>query len=305
MHQQAILVSGSVTFAVPGAPVSIEDVEKHFGTTTAANAGMAYQCADSNCGVPVMAVITKPTKVGRKSSPGSYFRSKSSNPHKSGCTRQPVSPSTLSGSSATTVSPASPNRTTAPAVWVDPSSTVIGSPASVGAAGSSGSSSPGRRFTKGAGGSRTSQGSSQRVEAFAKYWLKMNAQAQKSAPLSAPWNPQGTYYSAFHVLAYHAAVDVLTVGQKIYVGMLKQVAKTGSDYVIALQEVNSDGRSLAVGVLSSALTVGAPGTALGSRLAALVKAPTITPVFVFGAFSTLANGPLMLSVTHPHCIYIA
>jgi hypothetical protein len=107
------------------------------------------------------------------------------------------------------------------------------------------------------------------------------------------------------VLAYHSEVDVLTVGQRIYVGMLTQVAKTGSDYVIALKEVNSDDRSLAVGVLSSALTVGASGKALGSRLAALVKAPTITPAFVFGAFSTIANGPLLLSVTHPHYVYIA
>jgi hypothetical protein len=62
----------------------------------------------------------------------------------------------------------------------------------VDATGSSGSSSPGQRSAKRAGGSSTSQSSSKRVEAFAKCWLAMNAQEQRNAPLSAPWNPQGT-----------------------------------------------------------------------------------------------------------------
>lgn len=63
MHQQAILVTGNAILGCAGTPVSIDDIEKHYATTAAANAGAAYKCADPQCGVPVIAVITMLTKA--------------------------------------------------------------------------------------------------------------------------------------------------------------------------------------------------------------------------------------------------
>jgi hypothetical protein len=66
MHQQAILVTANVNLGSSGSLVSIDDIEKHYSTTIAANATVKYNCADPKCGVPVIAVITKLTKQTRK-----------------------------------------------------------------------------------------------------------------------------------------------------------------------------------------------------------------------------------------------
>ena len=81
MHQQAVLVTGNANLGSAGTPVNIGDIEKHYTTTAAANAGIAYKCADPKCGVPVVAVITKLSKAKRKNSPSSYFRANKSKPH--------------------------------------------------------------------------------------------------------------------------------------------------------------------------------------------------------------------------------
>lgn len=120
MHQQAILVTGNAKLGSAGTSVGIDDIEKHYTTTSAANAGIAYKCADPKCGVPVIAVITKLTKAKRKNSPSSYFRANRSKPHVNGCTREPSPPVPTTPSHGGPGSPASPNRTSAPAVWVNP-----------------------------------------------------------------------------------------------------------------------------------------------------------------------------------------
>lgn len=304
MHQQAILVTANAKLGSAGTPVGIDDIEKHFATTTAANAGIAYKCADPNCGVPVIAVITKLTKATRKTSPSSYFRANGSRPHVSGCTREPSPSVPATASHGGPVNPASPNRTNAPVVWVDPLSQAGGTSgvgSSVSATGTPSSGSHGTRGTKGSG---TSQGRSQMVESFAKKWLAMNAQIQRSSPLTAPWNPQGTYHTAFYAFAYHRAADVSSTGQKIYVGMLKQVVKTTSGYIVSLSEANSTGEALEVFVPSSALLFGASGTTLNSRLGGLVGTTKTTQVFALGTFSRINSGTFSLAVAHPHYIYI-
>ncbi len=304
MHQQAILVTGNINLGSTGTLIGIDDIEKHYTTTAAANAGIAYKCADPRCGVPVIAVITKLTRATRKNSPSSYFRANKSKPHVNGCTREPAPSGPKAPSHSGQVSPASPNRTKAPAVWVDPLSQTGN------AAGSGGSSSETRtpsnvsRRTRGASGSGMSQGRSQMVEMFAKDWLAMNAPTQRSSPLTAPWNPQGSYYTAFHAIAYHRTVDVSSIGQKIYVGMLKHVAKTASGYTVLLSEVNSGGEALEVHVPLSALQFGTPGAALNSRLGWLASTTKMTQVFALGTFSRINSGTLSLLVIHPHCLYI-
>lgn len=303
MHQQAILVTGNANLGSAGTPVGIDDIEKHYTTTVAANAGIAYKCADPKCGVPVIAVITKLTKATRKNSTSSYFRANRSKPHVNGCTREPSLSVPTAPSHGGPVNPASPNRTNAPVVWVDPLSQAGSTSGGGGSGSATGTPSSGPHGTRGTSGSGTSQGRSQMVESFAKKWLAMNAQTQRSSPLTAPWNPQGSYYTAFHAFAYHRTADVSATGQQIYVGMLKQVVKTTSGYIVSLSEVNSAGEALEVFVPSSAL-LGTPGAALNSRLGGLVGTTKTTQVFVLGTFSRINSGTFSLSVAHPHYIYI-
>jgi len=304
MHQQAILVTGNANLGSAGTPVSIDDIEMHCTTTAVANTGIAYKCADPKCGVPVIAVITKLTKAMRKNSPSSYFRANKSKPHVNGCTREPSPSVPTTPSHGGPVNPASPNRTNAPAVWVDPLSHAGSTARGSGSGSATGTPSSGSSGTRGTSGSGTSQGRSQMVESFAKKWLVMNAQTQRSSPLTAPWNPQGTYYAAFHAFAYHRTADVSSTGQKIYVGNLKQVIKTASGYTVSLLEVNSTGEALEVLVPSSALLFGAPGATLNSRLGGLVSTSKTIQVFVLGTFFRANNGVFSLSAAHQHYIYI-
>lgn len=304
MHQQAILVTGNANLGSAGTPVSIDDIEKHYTTTTAANAGIAYKCADPKCGVPVIAVITRLTKATRKNSPSSYFRANKSKPHVNGCTREPAPSVATTPSHGGQTSPASPNRTNAPAVWVDPLFQTGNAAGGGGSVSTTGTPSSRLRGTRGASGSGTSQGQSQMVEMFAKKWLAMNAATQRSSQLTAPWNPQGSYYTAFHAFAYHQTIDVLSTGQKIYVGMLKQVLKTASGYTVLLSEVNSEGEALEVNIPSSALQFGTSGAALNSRLGGFVSATKTAQVFALGTFSRINSGTISLLVIHPHYVYI-
>lgn len=304
MHQQAILVTENAKLGSAGTPVGVDDIEKHFATTAEANASIAYKCADPKCGVPVIAVITKLTKATRKTSPSSYFRANGRKPHVIGCTREPSPAVPTTASHGGPVNPASPNRTNAPVVWVDPLSQTGGTSGVGGNVSATGTPSSGSRGTRGTKGSETSQGRSQMVESFAKKWLVMNAQIQRSSPLTAPWNQQGTYYTAFHAFAYHRAVDVSSTGQKIYVGILKQVVKTTSGYIVSLSEVNSSGEVLEVFVPSSALLFGTSGATLNSRLGGLVGTTKTTQVFALGTFSRIDSGTISLTVAHPHYIYI-
>lgn len=302
MHQQATLVSANVKLGNAGALVSIDDIEKHYATTAAANAAAKYKCADPKCGVSVIAVITKLTKQTRKNSPTSYFRASRKNPHVKGCSRAPVPTKVTTTTHGGTAGQASPNRTSAPTVWVDPLATA-GS--GVGGGGNAtGTPSTGSRGTRGANGSGMSQGHSQMVETFAKKWVGMNAQTQRTTSLAAPWNPHGTYHSAFHPFAYNKAVDASTVGIKIYVGVVKQLINSPSGYIITLQEKNSGGEALEVLVPPAVFQYGAPGRALNSKLARLIGSTNPVTVFALGIFSKNPTGAISLSVAHPHCMHV-
>jgi len=252
----------------------------------------------------VIAVITKLMKITRKSSPSSYFRANKPNPHVMGCTREPSPSVTTTPPQGGATNPASPNRTNAPAVWIDPLTHSAGTVGGSGSDGATGTPSSGSRGTRGISGSGTSQGRSQMVESFAKKWLAMNAQTQRSSSLTAPWNLHGNYYTAFHAFAYHLTADASATGQKIYVGILKQVVKTTSGYIVSLSEVNSGGEALEVFIPSSVLLLGTPGTTLNSKLRRLASTTKTTQVFVLGTFTHLGSMTLSLLVAHPHYIYI-
>jgi hypothetical protein len=142
------------------------------------------------------------------------------------------------------------------------------------------------------------------VERFAKEWLAKNAQELKSMPLTAPWNPEGHYHSAFHVLHYNRSSDVSTTGQKIYLGMLKQVRSTVSGYIVELSEINAGSEILEVFVPLSAFLFGAAGNTLRSKLLSLAAAPKTIQVFALGSFSRISKTTLSLNVPHPYYIYI-
>lgn len=306
MHQQAILVTGNANLGSVGTLVGIDKIEQHYATTIAANAGINYMCANPKCGVPVVAVITKLTKKTRKNSPSSYFRANKSKPHVNGCSRAPAPLVPTAPAQGGTVGPASPNRTNAPAVWVDPLSHTGGLVSGGSGGNASGTPSSGLRGTRGTSGSGTSQGQSQMVESFAKKWLAMNAQTQRSSPLAASWNPQGTYHTAFHPFGYtyNATIDASTSGQKIYVGVLKQVLNSASGYIITFLEKNSGGEALEVFVPPEVFLFGPPGSALNSKLGSLVGSTKPSQVFALGTFLRSRTGALSLSVAHPHYIYI-
>jgi hypothetical protein len=142
------------------------------------------------------------------------------------------------------------------------------------------------------------------VESFAKKWVAMNASTQRATDLAAPWNPQGTYHSAFHPFAYNVTVDVSTVGSKIFVGVVQQLINSPSGYIITLLEKNPGGDALEVLVPPAALLFGRPSRALNARLKSLVGSTKPATIFVLGTFSRNRIGALTLSVIHPHYMYI-
>lgn len=304
MHQQAVLVTGHSTLGGAGAPVGIDDIERLYPTTTAANIGIAYRCANPNCAVPVIAVITKVAKKGRKNSPSSYFRANRSKPHIKGCSRAPVPPGNAVPAPATTVTPASPNRTKIPTAWVDPLARANGMSGGSGSNSTTGTPSSGSQGTRSSNGTGTSQGHSQMVEGFAKQWLSMNSTTQKATPLTAPWNPGGTYYSAFHPIKFRSTIDVSNTGQKLYVGVLDSVVNTATGSVITLHEQNSSGAALEIFVTSAIFLFGAAGSSLRTKLSSLASAPKPIQIFVLGTFSGANKGTLSLSIPHPHYIHI-
>lgn len=304
MHQQAVLATAHPILGGVGAPVSINDIEKLHTTTTAANAGIAYYCANQNCGVPVIAVITKVAKKGRKNSPSSYFRAKPSRPHIKGCSRAPAPLGIAVPTSAPTVAPSSPNRTKMPTVWVDPLAHASGISGGSGSNSSTGTPSSGSHGTHSSSGTSTSQGHSQMVEGFASQWLSTSSATQKATPLTAPWNPGGTYYSAFHPIKFRPTIDISTTGQKLYIGVLNSVVNTAKGSVIKLLEQNSDGAILEIFVTPATFLFGAAGSSLNSKLSSLASAPKPIQIFALGTFSSANNGALSLSIPHPHYIHI-
>lgn len=300
MHEQAVLVANHPLLGAAGTPVTIGMVERHYADSASANAAASFRCADQHCNVSVRCVIPAPSKSGRKTSPGAYFRGR----HKSGCTRAPVATMAAPVPVVAAV-PASPNRGQIPTVWIPPAvpgpSVVAGAPSGGGGSGKSGAGRLGH-------GSGTSQPQSALVARFADEWLAMNATLQRSTPLTAPWNPGGTYHSAVHSIGYHPTTDVTGVGERIFGGVLATVLAVKTGYVLTLVEKNADGRDLTVWVQNISFQHGSAGTALQARLAALAQTPPIgLRVFALGEFIPQRRPQrhwYALPIVHPHYLHL-
>lgn len=298
MHEQAILTSAYVLLGAVGDPVSIASVERLFKTSDDANTAVRFRCADPRCGVKIKAVITKQSKPARKSSPSSYFRGR----HNKGCTREPLTPEPTTSSPVVSGN-ASPDRTSAPTVWVEPTAAKTGGGKTSPGAGPTGpnvATGTGKRGTTGTG---TSQGRSQLVERFATHWDSLSAAAQKTQTLTAEWNPGDTYFSAFHPIAFRKRVDVASVGRKIFVGVLSRVEMTATGAKILLQETNHNGASLFVEVDEEALRTGTTGQALKAHLLRLSATPASLRTFALGEFENIPPH-YVLTVSHPSLIFI-
>ena len=301
MHQQAILTTANDALGVEGDPVSIGVVEKHFNTSAKANAAAKFKCADSICNAKVSAVITKLSKKSRKNSPSSYFRGK----HRKGCTRQPRP--TVSPPVSTVVSEsASPTRTDAPAIWVEPTVNreTKGTRGSGGGLfGPAGAGGSGKRSPNGTG---VSEGRTQLVETLALKWMALSANVQRSHKLLADWNPGGNYFSAFGVLSYRNVGNVLDIARKIFVGMVAHVGDSHGVYTLNLSEINTDRVGLALKIEPQAFKYGRTGKALEEKLGKLATTTLSepVPVFALGQFVRDAGTSHVLQVEHPSLIYL-
>ena len=300
MHEQAVLVASHPLLGAAGTPVTIGIVEHHYFDSASANAAASFRCADQHCNVSVRCVIPAQSKSGRKTSPGAYFRGR----HKAGCMRAPVAAVPVSAPAVATV-PASPHRGSIPTVWIAPA---MAGQAVAGSAPSSGGGSAANGSGRLGHGSGTSQTQSALIERFADEWLAMNAAVQRTTPLTAPWNPGGTYHSAVHSIGYHPTTDVTGVGERIFGGMLASVRKVKTGYVLTLVEKNPDGRDLTVWVQDVTFQQGRAGTALQARLAALVQTPTVgLRVFALGEFIPQVRPKhcwYALPIVHPHYLHL-
>lgn len=307
MHQEAIVDLGITPWGGKGNLVNIQDLEKHYKTSQAANAGITYCCANPNCNIPVKAVITMVSKLGRKKSPSPYFHAKyRKQKHVIGCSHFSISPTVTTAISGGT-QPASPNRKKAPAIWIDPLNPTVNVVGGGGGTAATNSSNSSSSNTRGMRGNNTSKGQSKKVEVFAKEWLQKNVPQQKLEPLIAPWNTEGTYYSAFHSFyptAGSRSTSVSAIGRKIYIGMVANITKNASDFIITLQVKDSTGAPLKIHVQQTAFQCGSPSNALSAKLNGLVN-PTNHQVFALGDFVFDASGEYILSVQHPHYIYIS
>lgn len=287
MHDEAILISGSGKVASPGSLVMIGSVERVYKFTGAVNGLERFKCADKTCGVPVIAVIIQPKKHGRKKSPSSHFRA-SPMPHRPGCTRKAsgVATSNLLGGGA---NPASPTKGPFPTKWTSPlkvtSISAASGPLSSGRTSNSASSTGNRRSRSGAG---TSKSSSSRVERFASSWDAMTPTLRTSTELTAPWNPGGTYASAFRDLAMNPLGGKGPTPMRIYKGTATRVHRGSSGYLIWLSERHSNGEELVFWIQNGVETSGPSGAALWARLTA--NADVVgSAVFALGAFTREAR----------------
>ncbi|MEX3984067.1 hypothetical protein AB4Y45_34455 [Paraburkholderia sp. EG287A] len=287
MHDEAILTKGTGKVAATGGTVTIDAVEKVYKSSAQVKANEAFQCADQHCGVSVIAVITQPSKLGRKKSPSSHFRA-ASQPHKKGCTRKsrgatPPSPS------QTGSKPASPTKGSAPTKWNAP--TLSAGTSTTGGATTPTTPTAGTGAGKGTSqsGAGTSISSSSRIEKFAQSWTAMTPTARASTQLSAFWNPGDSYASAFFDLAATSITNPAANPMRIYRGTIAKIHHGTTGYSLTLTQKDSAGTELLVWVQDGVATSGPSGVSLWSRLAA--KAIAIgAEVFVLGQFDHNSRG---------------
>jgi hypothetical protein len=308
MHQQARLVAAFPAVAkAAGELISIEDLESFYSTSKAANAALKFVCENTSCAVPVFAVITTTSKQYRKSSPTSYFRAGASQKHK--CEKL-AEVTVHEGSTSGGAISASPHRTSAPIKWIDPrtASDGIGG-GNIEANGDPEGNGSGSGRQTNARGDGTSQGSSQRVEMFAKAWQAKTDYERKSTGLSAPWNQGGTFDSAFHTIRLWP--NVRDAPQCIFVAIVRTVVVYGTGYTIELVHSSSDGLALSLWIPDSCLAYGTAGHALRQQIVAASKSSALIAgheVFALGTFAEKrikGSAILSLTVDHPQMMWIA
>lgn len=287
--------------------ISIRLVERHFKTSHAANSVLTFVCAE--CGVPVSAVIIEPFKAGRKVTPSSSFRRSDPN-HPHTCEREPVSPEVTGGSAGRGNAPRHPNGDAGPTRWVDPRTVAASYAPGVT---EPGSGDGGRRGaasrSRNGGDSGTSEAQSQTVEKFARSWRELDVAGRKRKPLLAPWNPLGTFFSAFHPLDYDP--DVPREKMKIFVGTAREIRGYADGFDVMIREGKIGGPELCVWIPTSCTGQGAAGVALQRQLRDHAETPVWTKpvhVHVLGAFDRYQGPPdpvLGLELGHPHMIWIS
>ncbi len=282
MHDEAILTKGTGKIASTGSSVTIDAVEKVYKSSAAVKANESFKCADPSCGITVIAVITQSVKPGRKKSPSSYFRA-ASKPHQPGCTRKPSGVTTVSPP-LTGSNPANPIKGSVPTVWnaptTPPGPTTTGTVATPTTPPAAGAGTGAGTSTIGTG---TSSSSSSRIEKFAKSWIAMSSATRTSTQLSAPWNPGGTYDSAFFDLAVNVLSSPNKSPMRIYRGTIARIYPGATGYSLGLSETHSTGIELVVWVQSGVQKSGPSGVNLWNRLNS--KAVTVgMEVFALGQF---------------------
>lgn len=279
MHDQAELVRGSGILGRPGDGVTIDEVEAAYASSSTANSAEEFRC--SGCGVRVIAVITDPTRRGRKKSPSSYFRATPVS-HKSSC-RPQATLSTPTTAPTPPTKPANPNKATRPTAWDDAPD--IGAGISTnGSTSSVWGTGPGAGTRTSTVGSGTSRSKSRRVERFAAEWKTMSSSARAVTELRASWNPGGTYGSAFLDLSTTSLADESPTRTAIYCGTIASIWKGKTGYILTLAERHMNGSELCVWVQNH-VSASDPS---GKRLWANLVAGTVQPgslVFALGEFA--------------------
>ncbi|KTB72985.1 hypothetical protein AO068_09380 [Pseudomonas sp. ICMP 3272] len=142
------------------------------------------------------------------------------------------------------------------------------------------------------------------VKRFARAWLEMNAQSRRMSSLKAPWNPEGTYDSAFYSFELNSTKFLGKVGTKIFTAPVISVDKVGGDFYLGLQEKALGQAPKIVVLKSEVFEVGAAGRALLNQLNTFDLAQKVY-LFCYGSFKYNAGASQSeLVVKHPHFIYI-
>jgi hypothetical protein len=309
-HDSAVLTCDALSLGTAGTLVNIWRLEGLYATSALANASATYHCADPACGVKVSAVIVAKDKEGRKRSPSSYFVAKP-RPHIDGCSRQPAEAQDLNPTEHETLT-AQPHRLNAPVVWNDPETkrglSLV--PPTITVAG--GATRSGGRAGVSVLGEGVSSTSTQKLENLALAWLNMRDDHQRlETKLTAPWNPLGSYFSAFRPLHLMARQQVDKLGKRIFVGTLAIVKPIPTGFWLELLEAHEDERVLVLWVKQEALTVHADGEVLLKQLTSFAGHTLDKPIgaYALGQFylqesKTNSKTWYSLSVTHPHNIWL-
>ena len=309
-HDAAVLSCDAPALGIAGTLVNIWRLEGLYATTELANASATYHCADPACGVKVSAVIVVKDKEGRKRSPSSYFSAKPHG-HVGGCSRQPAESQSANPPEHETLT-AQPHRLNAPVVWNDPEVKRMLSPVQPTVTLLGGGSRSGGHGGVTVLGNGVSSTSTQKLENLALAWLHMRDDHQRlETKLAAPWNPLGSYFSAFRPLHLMARQPVHELGKRVFVGTLSVVNLIPTGFWLELLESHKDQRVLAFWVKREALAAHADGEALRQQLISLAGRDFGTSVGVYALGQFYLQEPkasnktwYSLSVSHPHNIWI-